>query len=154
VIGPAVLIADTSAWVDFLSGTGSPETVRLRQAISEREAVVIDPILLEVTAGASRDMVVRTQRLLESQQIESMFPRLDRDDASGRGILPGYRTEHAKNCLGGSLGQALGSQGPTSSTCSAGAPKSRRGSGWPCSDEPHSAPTSQRYSNAGSTRDG
>ena len=46
MIGPAVLIADTSAWVDFLRGTGSPGTVRLRQAISEREVFVIDPILL------------------------------------------------------------------------------------------------------------
>jgi len=82
VIGPAVLIADTSAWVDFLRGTGSPEAVRLRQAISEREVVMIDPILLEVMAGARRDMVVRTQRLLESQQIESTYPRLDWLDAA------------------------------------------------------------------------
>ena len=54
----------------------------LRRAISEREVVVIDPILLEVMAGASRDTVVRTQRLLEAQQLESLFPKLDWLDAA------------------------------------------------------------------------
>lgn len=82
MIGEAVLIADTSAWVDFLRGTGSPQAVHLRRAISEREVVVIDPILLEVMAGASRDTVVRTQRLLEAQQLESLFPKLDWLDAA------------------------------------------------------------------------
>ena len=43
---------------------------------------MIDPILLEVTAGASRDTVVRTQRLLESQQIEPMYHKLDWLDAA------------------------------------------------------------------------
>lgn len=56
--------------------------MRLRRAISEREVIVIDPILLEVMAGASRDTVVRTQRLLESQQLESVFPKLDWLDAA------------------------------------------------------------------------
>ena len=77
-----MLIADTSAWVDFLKGTGSPQAVHLRRAISEREVVVIDPILLEVMAGASLDTVVRTQRLLEAQQLESLFPKLDWLDAA------------------------------------------------------------------------
>lgn len=77
-----MLIADTSAWIEFLKGTGSPHAVRLRQAISEREVVVIDPILLEVMAGASRDAVAPTQRLLEAQNIESLFPRLDWLDAA------------------------------------------------------------------------
>ena len=44
--GTAVLIADTSAWIEFLRGTGSARALRLRQAISEREVIVIDPILL------------------------------------------------------------------------------------------------------------
>ena len=33
-------------------------------------------------AGASRDTVVRTQRLLEAQQLESLFPKLDWLDAA------------------------------------------------------------------------
>lgn len=80
--GTVVLIADTSVWIDFLKGTGSPHAVRLRRAISEREVVVVDPILLEVMAGVRRDAVALTQRLLETQQLESLFPKLDWLDAA------------------------------------------------------------------------
>ena len=56
--------------------------MRLRRAISEREVVVIDPILLEVMAGVRRDAVARTQRPLEAQRLESLFPKLDWLDAA------------------------------------------------------------------------
>ena len=72
-----MLLADTSAWVEFLKGTGSAEAKRMRAAIAERDVVVIDPILLEVMAGARRDDVARTQRLLEAQHLEPLAPRLD-----------------------------------------------------------------------------
>ena len=72
-----MLLADTSAWVEFLKGTGSAEAERLREAIAEQDVVVIDPILLEVMAGARRDDVARTQRLLEAQHLEPLAPRLD-----------------------------------------------------------------------------
>ena len=72
-----MLLADTSAWVEFLKGTGSGQALRMREALAEREVVVIDPILLEVMAGARRDDVARTQRLLEAQHLEPMAPRLD-----------------------------------------------------------------------------
>lgn len=72
-----MLLADTSAWVEFLRGTGSAEALRMRAAIADEEVVVIDPILLEVMAGARRDGVARTQRLLEAQHLEPLAPRLD-----------------------------------------------------------------------------
>ncbi len=77
-----MLIADTSAWIEFLRATGSFPAGRLRKAISEREVIVIDPILTEVMAGARRDAVARTQRLLEAQHVEALFPRLDWLDAA------------------------------------------------------------------------
>ena len=77
-----MLIADTSAWIEFLRATGSFPAARLRQAISEREVIVIDPILMEVMAGARRDAVARTQRLLEAQHVEALSPRLDWLDAA------------------------------------------------------------------------
>ena len=80
--GTAVLIADTSAWIEFLNATGSPEGQRLREAISEREVIVVDPILSEVMAGARREAVARTQRLLEAQRLEALFPKLDWLDAA------------------------------------------------------------------------
>ena len=72
-----MLLADTSAWVEFLKGTGSSQALRMREALAEQEVVVIDPVLLEVMAGARRDNVARTQRLLEAQHLEPMAPRLD-----------------------------------------------------------------------------
>jgi predicted nucleic acid-binding protein len=77
-----VLLADTSAWIEFLRGTGSPQGRRLRQAIGEREVVVIDPVLLEVSAGAARHAAMRTQRLLEAQHHEPLAPKLDWLDAA------------------------------------------------------------------------
>ena len=75
-------LIDTSAWIEFLNATGSPEGQRLREAISEREVIVVDPILSEVMAGARREAVARTQRLLEAQRLEALFPKLDWLDAA------------------------------------------------------------------------
>lgn len=77
-----MLLADTSAWVDYLRGTGSPQALRLRQAITVQEAVVVDPVLLEVLAGARRGAVADTQRLLEAQHHEALAPKLDWLDAA------------------------------------------------------------------------
>lgn len=54
----------------------------MRQAIADREVIVIDPILLEVLAGARRDAVGSLQRLLESQHREALSPKLDWLDAA------------------------------------------------------------------------
>ena len=43
---------------------------------------MVDPILLEVMAGARRDAVARTQRLLEAQHLEAVSPKLDWLDAA------------------------------------------------------------------------
>ncbi len=72
-----MLIADTSAWIEFLTATGSWHDQRMHQAISEREVIIIDPILLEIMSGARRNTAGRTQRLLEAQHSEVVLPRLD-----------------------------------------------------------------------------
>ena len=77
-----MLIADTSAWIEYLRATDSPPARRLRNAISEREVVVVDPILIEVLGGARRNAVARTQRLLEAQRLEPLSPKLDWLDAA------------------------------------------------------------------------
>lgn len=77
-----MLLADTSAWIHYLKATGSPSAVRLRQAIIEREVVVVDPVLLEVMSGTRRNAVDRTQRLLEAQHLEALAPKLDWLDAA------------------------------------------------------------------------
>ncbi|MCY4629597.1 MAG: PIN domain-containing protein [bacterium] len=77
-----MLLADTSAWIEFLRATESAQARRLRDAIAGREVVVIDPILLEVMAGAQRDSVASLQRLLVAQHVEGLTPRLDWLDAA------------------------------------------------------------------------
>ncbi|MBG7604995.1 MAG: PIN domain nuclease [Actinobacteria bacterium] len=77
-----MLIADTSVWIDFLKGSRSPQATRMRQAISNREVIVVDPILLEVMSGARSSAVAQTQRLLEAQHLEALFPKLDWLDAA------------------------------------------------------------------------
>ena len=72
-----MLLADSSAWVEFLRGTNSPAAVRLRAAIARSEVTVIDPILLEVLAGMRSALVPRTQQLLEAQRFEALVPRQD-----------------------------------------------------------------------------
>jgi predicted nucleic acid-binding protein len=77
-----MLIADTSAWIEFLRGTESSQAQRLRLAISKREVLLVDPILLEIMAGARKDKVTQTLRLLEAQNHEAMAPKLDWLDAA------------------------------------------------------------------------
>jgi predicted nucleic acid-binding protein len=77
-----MLIADTSAWIEFLNATGSAQGVRLRRALANREVVVIDPILMEVMSGAQRHNVTLTQRLLEAQHHQPLVHKLDWIDAA------------------------------------------------------------------------
>jgi predicted nucleic acid-binding protein len=77
-----MLIADTSAWIEFLNATETAGAQRLRKAIADRDVVVIDPVLLEVMAGARRHSVTRTQRLLEAQTLEPLSSHLDWLDAA------------------------------------------------------------------------
>jgi predicted nucleic acid-binding protein len=55
-----VILADTSAWVEFLRGTGSEVNVRLRELLAEDQLVTTDVVLMEVLAGA-RDAAHRDE---------------------------------------------------------------------------------------------
>jgi predicted nucleic acid-binding protein len=60
-----VILADTSAWVEYLRATGSPIHQRLRQLIAEDgELVTTDVVVMEVLAGARTDERVRQLRRL------------------------------------------------------------------------------------------
>jgi predicted nucleic acid-binding protein len=47
-----VILADTSAWVEFLRGTGSEANLRLRGLLGGDELAITDVVLMEVLAGA------------------------------------------------------------------------------------------------------
>ena len=46
-----MILVDTSAWVEFLRGTGSPVCERVESLLADDTAIT-DPILMEVLAGA------------------------------------------------------------------------------------------------------
>jgi len=51
-----MILADTSAWVEFDRATGSPVDVRLTELIrNDHELAVTEPVVCEVAAGARTD---------------------------------------------------------------------------------------------------
>lgn len=47
-----MILADSSAWVEFLRGTGSAQHLRLRQRIAAGDVATTDAVLMEILAGA------------------------------------------------------------------------------------------------------
>ena len=47
-----MILADTSAWVEYLRGTGSAAHTRMRTVLTDAESAVCDAIRMEVLAGA------------------------------------------------------------------------------------------------------
>lgn len=62
-----MILADTSAWVEFDRATGSPVDHRLTGLIQTGELAVTEPVLMEVLAGArDANSAARLRRLLTS----------------------------------------------------------------------------------------
>jgi predicted nucleic acid-binding protein len=61
-----VILADTSAWVEYLRATGSPVHLRLRKLIAdEGELATTEVVVMELLAGeSSPEGVTRLRRLL------------------------------------------------------------------------------------------
>jgi predicted nucleic acid-binding protein len=61
-----VILADTSAWVEFLRATGSPVHLRLRGLIAgDGDLATTDVVMMELLAGpATQDAMARLRRLL------------------------------------------------------------------------------------------
>ncbi len=65
--GPAaVIVVDTSAWVEYLRKTGSPANRALKRALTRGDELgVVDVVRMELLAGAGSDeQVVTVSRLL------------------------------------------------------------------------------------------
>ena len=79
------MIADTSAWIEYLRGTGSAEHRRLREQI-EAEAPVVVPelVVMEVLAGAPDEASARRLRaLLHTFEVVPLAPLVDSERAAG-----------------------------------------------------------------------
>jgi len=78
------VLVDTSAWVEYLRGTGSAHNVWIRQAIKdERPLGWTDPILYELTAGArSPERAHELRRLLMRGPMHPVAGLQDWEDAA------------------------------------------------------------------------
>jgi predicted nucleic acid-binding protein len=60
-----VILADTSAWIEFDRATGSDLHLRLRELLESAELAVTEPVLMEVLQGApDREHAERLRSLL------------------------------------------------------------------------------------------
>ena len=78
------MIVDTSAWVEFLRGTGSAVHRRLRTEI-ERDAELVVPelVVMEILVGASDDEMARRLRtMLHSFEVVPLAPLVDSEAAA------------------------------------------------------------------------
>lgn len=95
-----MILVDSSAWVEFLRGTGSPAHLGLRAALqSETELAYTDVVLMEILAGA-RDVADRDRlrRLLHGleflavdgpddyEQAAELYRRCRRKGETPRGL--------------------------------------------------------------------
>ncbi|MGH8938304.1 MAG: type II toxin-antitoxin system VapC family toxin [Actinomycetes bacterium] len=60
-----MILADTSAWVEFLRETGSRANVHLRECLGDGELATTDVVLMEVLAGARDETHLRRLRRLQ-----------------------------------------------------------------------------------------
>lgn len=79
------MIVDTSAWVEYLRGSGSTAHTRLRDAIeTDAPLATPAPVLMELLAGCSDEAaVLRIQRMLGRYEILEVEGLTDFEDAAG-----------------------------------------------------------------------
>jgi predicted nucleic acid-binding protein len=79
-----VILADTSAWVEYDRATGSPPDRRLRALIETGGPVAVtEPVIMEVLAGARDDRrEADLRRLLDSAELLSFDAITDFDGAT------------------------------------------------------------------------
>jgi predicted nucleic acid-binding protein len=77
-----VLVADTSAWIEYLRRTESPVDLALTAAVKAEEVTLIEPVKAELLVGA-RSNAERSElrRLLDGIDVALIHPRDDFDAA-------------------------------------------------------------------------
>lgn len=78
-----MILADTSAWIEFDRATGSPAHLRLRDLIrADGELAVTEPVVAEVASGARTDeRETALRRLLGRCELLPFDPAADFDAA-------------------------------------------------------------------------
>lgn len=77
-----MLVADTSAWIEYLRGTGSPVHLALRTGVEAGEVILPEPVKAELLIGTRSNAELRAlRRLLDGLDIKLIHPRDDFDAA-------------------------------------------------------------------------
>jgi hypothetical protein len=78
-----VILADTSAWVEYLRGTGSEQNARVRELLAGGELATTDAVLMELLAGArDADHRERLRSLMARGRYVSVEGPLDYERAA------------------------------------------------------------------------
>ncbi|HEX8067999.1 MAG TPA: PIN domain nuclease [Thermoleophilaceae bacterium] len=78
-----MILADTSAWIEFLRATGSPVHARMRELVGTDRLGVTDPVILEVLVGARDDRDhARLRDLMAACQLVALEGPSDYEDAA------------------------------------------------------------------------
>ena len=79
-----MVLADTSAWVEYLRRTGSPVNLRMRTLVRSNDVATTDVVLAEVLTGA-RDArhAARLESLLARGRHLGVRPLFDYEGAAG-----------------------------------------------------------------------
>jgi predicted nucleic acid-binding protein len=79
-----VILADTSAWVEYDRASGSPADLRVQRLIDRNDAIAVtQPVVMEVLAGARDDRRERDlRRLLERFDLLTFDAVTDFDGAA------------------------------------------------------------------------
>ena len=79
-----MILADTSAWVEFDRATGSTVDLRLTQLITDGGSIAVtEPVVMEVLAGARSETRERDlRRLLQRFHLHSVDPAPDFESAA------------------------------------------------------------------------
>ncbi len=73
-----MILADTSAWIEYMRATESPAHVRLRELVTSGELATTGPVVMEVMAGARHDLDPR--RLRRMLATPAPLPAVDPTD--------------------------------------------------------------------------
>lgn len=77
-----MLVADTSAWIEYLRGTGSAVHLALRANVAAGEVTLPEPVKAELLVGARSNLeLAELRRLLDGLDTELLHPRDDFDAA-------------------------------------------------------------------------
>ena len=77
-----MLVADTSAWIEYLRRTESPADLALTAAVDTGAVTLLEPVKAELLVGARSNIeLAELRRLLDGLDIELIHPRDDFDAA-------------------------------------------------------------------------